>query len=224
MTTEIGPAGGPDDFDRAERRHLIRNVLAIGALVLFIAVMLVVIAALTFSVQVNGNSMEPTLASEDRLLVDPLSTDSVERFDLLEVTQPGAPEHGGGKEIVKRVIGLPGDEVRVLGDREEPTVLLRPAGEEATYRVEHPAWAERMAGGIEACCTPDGANTRDGAAWSTVPEDNYWLIGDNWARTMDSREFGYVPAGNVQAELWFRILPLGDFGRVPNEAELALRR
>lgn len=200
----------------------VRGVLGVVALVLFFAAMLAVVAGLTFSVGVAGTSMEPTLREGDRLEVDLLNRHEIERFDLVEALQPGPDDQGGGRGIVKRVIGLPGDQVAIAGDPTAPRVLVKPAGEDATYVVENPAWPAQVGASSESCCTPEGTNVLDGKrSWATVPDGSYWVLGDNWGASTDSRAFGWVAQSEIEARLWFRILPFSRFGAVENDVSLA---
>lgn len=202
---------------RADSRPWLRTVLGVGALVLFFAVMLVVIAALAFSVKVSGSSMEPTLSTGDRLLVDPFGKGEIHRFDIVESTL-------GDREIpvVKRVIGLPGDRIKVGADQDPPVVLVRPEGEDATYAVDNPTWVGRVGAKVEACCTEAGTALPPGQApeWVTVPAGSYWVVGDNWGGSDDSRTFGFVTEGQVRARIVLRLQPFGELGRLPDRARL----
>lgn len=202
---------------RAASRPWLRTALGVLALGIFFVVMLAVIAALAFSVKVSGHSMDPTLAEGDRLLVDVFGKDDVERFDIVESTL-------GDREIplVKRVIGLPGDQVQVGGDTDPPVVLVRPRGEDATYRVDNPAWSGRVGDRIEPCCAEDGTSLRrdQEAPWVRVPDGHYWVVGDNWGGSDDSRTFGFVAVAQVQARIAFRIQPLSNFGRLDHDVRL----
>lgn len=186
--------------------------LAIGLVIL---ALLVPIAALSFSVQVSGTSMEPTLKEGDRLLVDFISRDDIKRFDLVEA-KPGE----GSPTLVKRVVGMPGDRVAVAKvTGEEPRVFLRPAGSDEVFEVDNPTWTGQIGDKTLPCCTEDG-KASPARAWATVPDGHYWLLGDNWGGSDDSRVFGFVPKEQVAGRLNFRILPLGEFGNVPTDAEL----
>lgn len=202
---------------RADSRPWLRTALGIAALVVFFAVMLVVIAALAFSVKVSGSSMEPTLSTGDRLLVDPFGKGDIHRFDIVESTL-------GNREIpvVKRVIGLPGDRIEVRADQDPPVVLVRPKGEDATYAVDNPTWAGRVGAKVEACCAADGTSLPAGGspAWVTVPDGSYWVVGDNWGGSDDSRTFGFVEHAQVKARIVFRLQPFGELGRLPDRARL----
>ncbi|MFC7505028.1 signal peptidase I [Nocardioides sp. CPCC 206347] len=204
----------------ARDRSWLRTALGVGALAVFFAGMLVVIAALAFSVKVSGSSMEPTVSSGDRLLVDVFGKDDVQRFDIVE-----SPLGGREISVVKRVIGLPGDQVQVTADADPPVVLVRPEGEDVTYVVDNPAWSGRVGDKTEPCCVDDGTSSPRGQepAWVTVPDDHYWVIGDNWGGSDDSRTFGFVAAADVQARIAFRIQPLSKFGKLENDVRLQRR-
>ena len=192
---------------KAERRHhpvVRRLVLLVVALGLVGA--LSVAALLTLSVRVSGTSMEPTLHSGDRLVVQPLG--DVDRFALVDATVDGTT-------VVKRVIGLPGDTVRVEpGD--EPRVLVRPGGEVGWYVVDNPTWRGPTQAG---CCADDG-RAQGEARDAVVPDDAYWLLGDRWDSSTDSRSFGWVPRDDLGARMGLRVLPLSDLGRVTSDVTL----
>lgn len=202
---------------RAERRPWLRTALGVSALVLFFGAVLVVIAALAFSVKVSGHSMEPTLSEGDRLLVNPFASDDVRRFDIVETTL-------GDREIplVKRVIGMPGDRIRADASGAAPVVRVRPAGSEREYVVDNPAWEGRVGAKTQPCCAPDGRTVQGTtpAGWVTVPEDSYWVVGDNWGGSDDSRTFGFAEAGQVEARVSFRLQPLGDLGPLEDRVRL----
>ncbi|WP_140400148.1 signal peptidase I [Aeromicrobium sp. PE09-221] len=193
-----------------ERGTAAVRILGIAALIGFFVLAVGAVAALAFSVQVNGTSMHPTLVHGDRLQAQFWNRSSIERFDLVETRTPDEVA------IVKRVIGLPGDMLTVESTGLVPVVTVRPEGKTAVYRVENPRWDDQPGGG--ACCTVDG--TEGGTSEFVVPEGEYWLVGDNWGASEDSRVYGFFAADAIKAKLNFRILPLDRFGTVPNPASL----
>lgn len=207
-------------MSQRDDRGLFRVVAGVAALVLFFGVMLVVVAALTFSVQVSGTSMMPTLRDGDRLEVDLLARHDIHRFDVVEAVEPAATGSGGGAHIVKRVIGLPGDQIAIAGGS-KPVVYVRQRGSATTYVVDNPTWNGRTGGAVAGCCT-EGLVSLDSTArrWQTVPARSYFLMGDNWGASTDSRVFGPVAAADVIAKLNFRIMPLGRFGSLSRPARL----
>lgn len=186
--------------------------LAIGLVLLGI---LVPVAALSFSVSVSGQSMNPTLRPGDRLLANFLDRGSVERFDVVEAELPST-----GEKVVKRVVGMPGDTITVTNDGVRPTVMLKPAREatwqEASSETWESQWANRAG---ERCCTASGIASPEPRE-VVVPDGHYWLIGDNWGGSDDSRVYGFIPADAIGATLNRRILPLGDFGTLDNPVSL----
>lgn len=189
-----------------------RRIVGWAALLLLLAALLVPVVVLTFSVRVSGLSMAPTLREGDRLFVDLLGRDDLERLDLVEA-QLGP----GASRAVKRVIGLPGDVVRVTYDDERPVVTVERDG--TTYRVVNPAWDDQVGTAQRPCCEADG--TAGGTALAaTVPDGAFWLVGDNWGGSDDSRTFGFVPQDRIGGRLNWRVLPLGDLGRVDHDVRL----
>ncbi|MFJ2757550.1 signal peptidase I [Nocardioides sp. NPDC087217] len=205
--------GGPRSVRFAAERGAAGVVVGWVALVAFLLVMAVVVAALFGSFTVKGRSMEPTMVSGERILIDPLHNDDIERFDLVQGVEPGPERFGGGMQVVKRVIGLPGDRVAIVGG-EKPVVYVSPAGSADVYRVDNPAWPARIGAEVGMCCEPDGTYDDDAASgvWATVPGDSLWVLGDNWGGSTDSRGFGFLPLADVSGKAWLRLLPAGAFG------------
>jgi signal peptidase I len=54
-----------------------------------------------------------------------------------------------------------------------------------------------------------------------VPAGKFWLLGDNWGQSDDSRTYGFVPEGDIGGQLNLRLQPLGSFGSIENPAKLA---
>lgn len=201
---------------RPERGFAAARFLGFVAITLVLVALGVPVAALTFSVGVKGKSMDPTLTEGDRLVMDVFGDDTIHRFDLVD----SALDDNQNLRIVKRVIGLPGDKVRVIQTGETAMdVYVRPAGEQRAFRVKNPAWDATMIEKVASCCTKEGTSTSK-PQWTLVPDDMYWLIGDNWGHSDDSRKFGFATRSDITAKLNFRILPLGAFGTVPNDLAL----
>ncbi|MBM7775188.1 signal peptidase I [Actinokineospora baliensis] len=156
------------------------------------------------SMRVDGRSMAPTLADGERVLTNPLAGDyTPARLDVVVLSPPGreAP-------AVKRVIGVPGDQVRADDGR----ILVRPGGSGPWLQVltaAGDAWGRPP----RQCCEPTGRGGTGGGV--TVPPGQYWVIGDNPAVSEDSREYGWVPADRIKARLWLRLWPLGSVDTTP---------
>lgn len=215
--------------DRDERGSLGR-VLGLTVTALVVVGGLGVAAVLLLAMTVHGESMEPTLHTGDRLHNDLFAGDEIERFDLVNTTHPGRT----GSAMVKRVIGLPGDTVSIEVRDKQPVVRLIPAGSSTVHRVENPTWTRQVGTSLQPCCLPDGtglvdqgrgneeATRRDELGPTVIPADRYWVIGDNWDGSTDSRAFGFVSGDDIGATVNFRLLPFDRFGRVPRPEGLRL--
>ncbi|MFT4011386.1 MAG: signal peptidase I [Nocardioidaceae bacterium] len=195
----------------------VRVALLWSAAVLVLGSLLAVVAGLSFSVNVVGSSMEPTLSEGDRLEVNPFDNAHIARFDIVEALPPN-----GGAPVVKRIIALPGDQVKVTGGEDTPEVLVRPARTETVYRVDNGTWEATYDHAAQLCCDDQGRASGT-AGWATVPDDSYWVVGDNWSGSTDSRTFGWIRESDIQAKIWLRIMPAQAFGKLPMSARLVLQ-
>lgn len=150
-------------------RDLLRGVAVLIALHVFV---------LQISV-VRGHSMRPSLSDGDRLVVDRLSPrlGGVSRFDVVVLRYPRDPS----VDFVKRIVGLPGDRVRI---------------ERSGLYVNDHLVDQRFLHIDDPVDMPE----------CLVPEGQYLVLGDNRPISCDSREFGMVPAdlvkGLVRARFW----------------------
>jgi signal peptidase I len=136
---------------------------------------------------VRGSSMAPRIHDGDRILIDPISYlfHQIQRSDIVVLRYPLDPS----VDYIKRVIGLPGDEV----------VLER-------GRV----WVNG-----EELAEPYVGEADDGARLSVrVKSAHYFVLGDNRRRSCDSREFGQVPVGYVRGKVEVRVWPPQRMGRI----------
>lgn len=147
---------------------------------------------------VRGASMAPTLDDGEVVLANPLDR-SPERFEAVVFT----PSVGAAS--VKRVIGLPGDRLRIRTLPTGPQVEVQPGGTGPWQRVAAPdvTWA-----GAEACCDTDGRTSAEPAD-VLVPADSYFLLGDNRPVSIDSRREGFVPAAALRGTLALGLVPFG---------------
>jgi signal peptidase I len=138
----------------------------------------------TFGVQVarvEGQSMAPTLADQDRLIVNKFSYQigAPQRGDIVMLYYPLDPD----KSYVKRVIAEEGDSVRVVDGRVYVNdVPMRDDFVSAEYR-SHDDWGPQV-----------------------IPEGYYFVMGDHRNGSSDSRHWGFVPKkyiiGKVQVRWW----------------------
>jgi signal peptidase I len=187
-------AVGTSESLLSRHRHRVRLVVE-WAIILVVAV-IVSLVMRSYVVQtffIPSASMEPTLNIGDRIIVSKLSVDlgTIHRGDIVVFKAPPA-EHCGEvvTDLVKRVIGVPGDRLKSVGN----TIYYEPAGGH-TYLQLHETWShwEPLGGAI--------SNV-------TVPADHYFVMGDYHSNSCDSRMWGTVPKSDIIGKVFLRIWPL----------------
>ncbi|MBS4217593.1 signal peptidase I [Bacillus sp. FJAT-49711] len=143
---------------------------------------------------VFGESMSPTFHEHDRIVVS--KTTKIERFDVIVFNAPDANKH-----YIKRVIGLPGDRIKVQDD------ILYVNGKE----IKEPYLIENKKGSPLNKITWD-FTLKEITGKSNVPKGVYFVMGDNRLYSKDSRSFGFVSAESVIGEVKFRFYPLEKIG------------
>ena len=135
---------------------------------------------------VRGDSMSPTLRDGDLMHVRRTSSKgaSYRRGSIVVAQIPSPSGDDSLLTNVKRVVGLPGELVRV--------------GSDGAVSVEGVSLSEPyLAVGARAAPGP-------GLLW-LCDEDAYFLMGDNRSDSWDSRRFGPIPASNITGEMWLRL-------------------
>ncbi len=150
------------------------------------AVVAILFYTLSFNVSVvRGSSMSPGIHDGDRILIEPWSYvfAGVSRGDVVVMRSPVDPS----VDYIKRVIGLPGDEILVAaGAVWVNGELLR-----EPYAVQE---------------------DRELFQWTRVIDEHYFVLGDNRPHSSDSREFGLVPASFLRGRVDLRVWPLPRMG------------
>ena len=169
---------------------------------------LTVFLVLQISVQnfrVEGPSMEPTLEEDQHLLVNKLvflRPDFGALAGLLPLVSADhsapaytfrAPRRGDivvfrfpgdmSRDFVKRVVGVPGDTVEIR----DGVVFVNGESLHEPYVINGDRGTERP---------------------MVVPEEAYYVLGDNRRASQDSRDWGTVPAENIIGRGWLRYWPL----------------
>jgi signal peptidase I len=135
-------------------------------------------------------SMVPTLQIGDRLLVNKLSYQlhDVRRGDIVVFEAPPGEATGDVKDLVKRVIGLPGETVQ---GKAGVGVFINGQQLSEPY-------------------LPDGVTARDFGP-VTVPKGQMYVLGDNRMESKDSTFFGPVDESRIIGRVFVRYMPLGRF-------------
>lgn len=187
-----------------ETVNILLSVLVAFILFIFIRTFLF------FPFEVVGQSMEPTLLSGDRLILNRLG--SVDRFDVVVFPAPDDPN--SGEEYVKRIIGLPGDEIKYIEDNLYINGnlinerYLEPSKEELQKKLEENPEQVTFTQITNDFSLLD-ISSGDSAV---VPPDTYFVLGDNRQNSKDSRVFGFLNQETVEGTASLRIWPLDRIG------------
>jgi signal peptidase I len=174
-----------------------REVLStVGILFTALLVALFIITFVFRSYQVDGPSMENTLHNADKLIIwkVPRTWARItghayipDRGNIIVFTESGLSRFGqqNSKQLIKRVIGLPGDRVVVANN----VVMI--------YNKAHP-------NGFD----PDIPETT-GNVNLVLGKNQLFVEGDNRPDSLDSRDFGPINANQIIGKLIIRVFPIG---------------
>ena len=158
----------------------------------YIIIIVVVVLIRTFiatPVIVSGDSMKPNLYDGEMLIVRKIgyNSSSIERFDIVVVKE-------GEDEIIKRVIGLPGEHISYKSNM----LFVNGKLVEQDYK-----FYDTVDFNLEEICT-----------CSSIPEGKYLVLGDNRPVSKDSRTIGLIDEKDIFGEAIFRIWPISKLGGV----------
>jgi signal peptidase I len=161
---------------------------AAGTIVPAIVIALLIHVFLAQATRVYGQSMEPNLHTNERLVIEKFSYHfhGPRRGDVVVLRDPG----GTPELLIKRVIGLPGERVTLADGK----VYID------GQPLEEPYLNQSTQGG--------------GRSW-VVPPLSVFVMGDNRSASRDSRIFGPVALEELVGRALVRYWPLGEVGPVP---------
>ena len=182
MEDSIAPPTGPQNRNlnlRAWARDLLISVVA----------SILIITYFYQPVRVEGTSMLPNLEDQDRLFINKIAfrVGEIKRGDVIVFRYP----KDQSKSYIKRVIGLPGDRVRI--DHGRVYVNERPLQE--TY-------------------VPSRFEDDRSEAEIKIPPHEYFVLGDHRNISSDSREFGPVERDLIYGKAAFVYWPIDQAGVV----------
>ena len=172
-------------------------------------------------VRVDGASMDDTLADGEIMFVSKFDYSSTwlclpwqsseakekatritfggdpKRFDVVICRYPGR----GDTNFVKRIVGMPGDTIRL----EDGYLYIKEAGQEEEVRYEEPYINDEYRGGL--------LNTMRA---KTVPEGEYFVMGDHRNNSNDSRSVGTITRNMIVGHVRQVVFPFGQWRAVPN--------
>ncbi len=156
-------------------------------LFLSVVIAIIVILFLYQPVKVEGTSMMPALTDQERIFINKFvfHFSSIDRGEMVVFWYPYDPS----KSYIKRVIGVPGDHIKI----DRGTVILN-----GTPLVEDYVPAEYR----DAVSLPK----------VTIPEGEYFVLGDHRSSSNDSRSWGFVPRANIYGKAVFVYWPIEKIG------------
>lgn len=205
---QSGAALGDDSAESppAAKNQAGRAVREVVETLLLAALIFFLVRLVVLNFRVDGESMLPNLEDGQMLLVNRNAYqffdvgggryypfDPPERGDVVVFEPPT----GSDKPYIKRIIGLPGEEV-TFGDGNvfvDGELLPEDYIEERTR-----------------------CGARSDNCDVIVPEGYVYVLGDHRNNSSDSRVFGLVPVENVVGKAWLAYWPLSDVGFVPHES------
>lgn len=168
-------------------------------LILVVALVIVLRVFVMGTIYVKGSSMEPNFYHGDFLFINKLST-SVGSPDYGDVVICRLPEEDARENLIKRVIGLPGDEINIIpngnGEKVEYFLYLNDELVEEEF-INEPMMHK---GNI--------------AYPFVVPEGSYFVMGDNRNASSDSRKqsIGAIAKEDLVGKVVFRLYPFDTMG------------
>lgn len=157
-----------------------KAVIVAGGIILFLRYFIFI------PISVAGDSMSPTLTADHYIIYHP--SRSIERFDIVLFYD------SQGEAYLKRVIGLPGETLVYESDQLyiNGNVIPEPYLEQNRKNNQ--------------LLTPD-FTLESLVGVSSIPEDSYFVMGDNRPRSKDSRMFGFVPQQSIKGKASMVIYP-----------------
>ena len=139
--------------------------------------------------------MEPNIHEGQRILINKVvyKFHEPERGDVIVFPSSGNPD----EEYIKRIIGLPGEVVEM---KDGIVYIHQPDGNVLTLDEDE--------------YIVDPANNY--FLGDTIPEDNYFVLGDNRNNSADSRCGWTVPGQDIVGKAWLSIWPMSEWGLVTN--------
>lgn len=177
-----------------KKKFLLQEILNVSLYLLIVLVItLGVVKFVGERTRVNGDSMESTLSDGDNLIVNKVTYrfSDPKRFDI--VVFPF--KYANQTYYIKRIIGLPGETIRIDN---QGNIYINGEILKESY-------------GTEVIREPGLA-----AEEITLGEDEYFVLGDNRNKSVDSRDpsVGTVKKSSIIGKAWLRIYPFQKFGRI----------
>jgi len=162
---------------------------------------------------VPTGSMKPTIVEGDRIFVNKLAYDFKVPYTTVRLARWANPQRGDivvffspadGKRLVKRVVGIPGDTISMRKNRLSINgktlsyeAVQRPKTNDTSRINRAYRFVENLVGTKHPIMIAPRPFSQDSFRPLTVPDDAYFMLGDNRDNSADSRYFGFVKRKQV---------------------------
>ena len=189
----------PEEAKKKKMKAIAREILSNSLFLLVVLVLtLLIVKYVGQRTVVVGDSMETTLQNGDNLIVDKIGYrfHDPERFDVIVFPF----EYKDETYYIKRIIGLPGETVRIDDDG---NIYINDVILEEHFGAETMIDPGLAYGGI------------------TLGENQYFVLGDNRNHSSDSRvpSVGLIEKEDIIGRAWILLFPLNKFGKIPHTVE-----
>lgn len=186
-----------EEKKKTSPRSMMQEVLYNSLFLLFVLIVtLLIVKYVAQRTTVSGSSMEPMIHDGDSLIVDKLTYrfSDPERFDIIVFPF----EYQQDTYYIKRIIGLPGESVRI--------------DEDGNIYINGEILVENY--GAEVIDDPGNAYNE-----IILREDQYFVLGDNRNNSSDSRNpaVGLIHRDRIVGRAWLRIFPFDSFGLIRHQ-------
>jgi len=151
---------------------------------------------------VHAGSMTPAISRGDHFVMEGFTflARRPGRGDIIVMRTEGIPSLPAGGIYIKRIVGQPGDRLRMDGGK-------------LYVNDTHVPFANKL-GEIHYDFLPNSTYLASSSDTATVPDGHYFVLGDNSADSADSRIWGLVPAKNIIGRASFCYWPPARIGSV----------
>lgn len=154
-------------------------------LILVIVVILFLMIYVVSVTQVVGSSMSPTLNDEEVLILNKFNyrVFDIKRGDIVSL------DYEDTKYLIKRIIGLPGETIEI----KDSNLYIDGKLYEEEYLSDDLVYSDFSLADL---------------GYDVIPEDMYFVLGDNRENSLDSREIGLVSKDSINGKIAMRLWPL----------------
>ncbi len=185
-------------------RAIYTFVLDVAETIVIAMAMFVVVYLFAFQPhQIKGDSMLPDFVDGEYLMTNKLVYyfREPQRGDVIVFKFPMNHQF----DYIKRIIGLPGEE------------LMLKDNHVVVFNDKYPDGLPLQENYLERGATTTGRAFLSENRRVRVPDDEYFVMGDNRERSSDSREWGFVPEDNIIGKSWIRYWPTSAMAFIPEQ-------